>query len=137
MNNIFKGAISGFVATIALSLLMMIKSKMGVMPAFDVIAMLAGLAGGVVAIGWLLHFSIGTAYGVIFSFIHPFLPSKCFIQKGLMLGVIGWLAMMLLFMPFVGQGLFAMKLGMMVVVMTLVLHLIFGVVLGLTYKKLS
>lgn len=44
--------------------------------------------------------------------------------------------MMVMLMPMVGVGLFALSMGMMAPVMTLVLHLIFGAVLGWTYGKL-
>lgn len=43
--------------------------------------------------------------------------------------------MMVMLMPMAGAGLFGMNLGVMAPVMTLVLHLIFGAVLGLSYAK--
>ncbi|CAB3803547.1 hypothetical protein LMG28614_05846 [Paraburkholderia ultramafica] len=41
--------------------------------------------------------------------------------------------MMIIMMPMAGAGLFGMALGMPAPVMTLVLHLVFGAVLGLVY----
>lgn len=52
-----------------------------------------------------------------------------------MFGVIAWLAMMIVFMPLAGHGFFAMRLGLMAAVATLLLHLIYGLVLGLVYGK--
>lgn len=59
--------------------------------------------------------------------------------RGILLGVGGWLVMMLAVMPIMGGGLFgtAMPSGMMVPVATLVLHVIFGLVLGVSYAKFS
>ena len=54
---------------------------------------------------------------------------------GLILGVIGWLIMMIGMMPMAGQGLFGMQVGIMAPIMTLMLHLIFGAVLGWVYGK--
>ena len=54
----------------------------------------------------------------------------------MILGFIGWLIMMVMMMPMAGAGMFGMKMGVMAPMMTLVLHLIFGAVLGWTYGKL-
>jgi len=40
-------------------------------------------------------------------------------------------------MPMAGAGMFGLKLGMMAPVMTMMLHAIFGAVLGGVYKKLT
>ncbi|MEO5813171.1 MAG: hypothetical protein ABIU96_09010 [Rhodanobacter sp.] len=45
--------------------------------------------------------------------------------------------MLLIPMPMAGAGLFAMMVGMMAPVMTLVVHLIRGAVLGVTYGGLG
>lgn len=52
-----------------------------------------------------------------------------------MLGVIGWVAMMVILMPMAGAGMFGRNMGIMAPMMTLVLHLIFGVVLGWVYRR--
>ena len=44
--------------------------------------------------------------------------------------------MMIAVMPMSGAGLFGMSLGMVAPAMTLMLHLVFGVILGFTYQKL-
>jgi len=43
--------------------------------------------------------------------------------------------MMVVLMPMAGAGLFGMSMGVMAPVMTLVLHLIFGAVLGWVYGQ--
>jgi hypothetical protein len=48
--------------------------------------------------------------------------------------VAAWLGMMIIVMPMAGAGLFGMNLGIMAPVMTLVLHVVFGAVLGAVYQ---
>lgn len=135
MNKLISGALAGIMATIVLSILMILKSKMGLMPALDIISMLAGMMGAGALIGWLMHFMVGIGYGVAFSQINSILPSNSFVTKGIILGIIGWLIMMVMLMPMMGAGMFAMKMGMMAPVMTLILHIIFGATLGIVYSK--
>ena len=136
MSRVIKGVIAGVVATVVLSVMMLVKGAMGVMPELDIIAMLAKMLGAGVAVGWLMHFMIGIGYGVLFHVANPQIPGTSQISKGILLGIGGWLVMMLLLMPMMGAGLFAMNMGLMAPMMTLVLHIIFGAVLGLVYSKL-
>lgn len=136
MNKLTSGVIAGLVATIVLSVMMVLKGMMGLMPELDIISMLAGMMGASAVVGWIMHFMVGAGYGIAFSQIYSFLPGN-FITKGIIIGTLGWLVMMLMLMPMMGAGMFAMKMGMMAPVMTLVLHMIFGAVLGLVYKKLQ
>ena len=109
---------------------------MGLMPELNVISMLASKMGGAVAMGWLAHFMIGTiGYGILFALINPVLPTSSLVSKGMVLGVLGWLVMMIVIMPMMGAGLFGLAMGAMAPVMTLVLHLIFGAVLGAVYRR--
>ncbi|TAL97448.1 MAG: hypothetical protein EPN69_01100 [Rhodanobacter sp.] len=144
MNVYLRGMIAGFVATVVLSVLMLLKSMMGVMPGLDIAGMLAGMAHNMMglpaspAVGWMLHFLIGTVvWGIGFALLYKALPGGGPVVKGIVFGVLAWLAMMLIPMPMAGAGLFGMHLGMMAPVMTLVLHLIWGAVLGATFAGLS
>ncbi len=137
MNKIVKGLIAGLVATIVLSLLMMIKAKMGLMPNLNIIHMLASKMGGAAVMGWTAHIAIGLGYGVIFGLFYQSIPSESGMMKGILLGIAGWLIMMIAIMPMMGAGMFASNMGMVAAVMTLVLHLIFGAVLGYTFDKLN
>lgn len=74
-------------------------------------------------------------YGVAIALLDSRLPGKSSVAHGVALGAIGWLAMMLALMPMAGAGLFGMSLGAMAPVVTLVLHLIFGAVLGWYYGR--
>ncbi|MFU8877704.1 MAG: DUF6789 family protein [Wenzhouxiangellaceae bacterium] len=138
MNNNVRGIIAGLIATIVLSLLMIVKGMMGVMPELNVIAMLAGQMGGNMMMGWVAHFMIGAvAYGLAFANLQGVLPGGSALVKGIVLGIIGWLVMMVALMPMMGAGLFAMNMGMMATVATLVLHIIFGLVLGLAWSMIG
>lgn len=138
MNNIGKGLIAGFVATVVLSALMLMKSAMGLMPQLDTVAMLSSMMGGGPTLGWLAHFMIGTvAWGGLFALTEQYLPGPSLWVKGIVLAVGAWLMMMIAVMPMAGAGFFGMNLGMVAPVMTLMLHVIFGAVLGGTYAALQ
>ena len=135
MNKVIHGVLAGIIATLVLSVLMVMKAKMGLMPDLNVIKMLASMMGGALAIGWIMHFMIGIGYGVVLSVADDLLPGKTLIVKAIVLAVIGWVLMMVVVMPVLGAGLLGLKIGMMAPIMTLVLHVIFGVTLGLVYGK--
>lgn len=136
-NSIPKGLLAGFIATLVLSMMMVIKSMIGLMPQLDVIAMLSGMLGVSAVIAWVVHFVIGTVgYGIAIVLLSR-VQAKPAVVLGLILGVIGWLIMMIMLMPMAGKGLFGMQIGIMAPIMTLMLHLIFGAVLGWVYDKLT
>jgi uncharacterized membrane protein YagU involved in acid resistance len=144
MNTYVRSMLAGFVATVVLSSLMLIKAGMGLMPQFNAIAMLTGMAHRMMGmpaspmVGWLAHFLIGTVlWGVLFALLYRVLPGATALVKGLSFSVLAWLLMMLLPMPMAGAGLFGLKLGLMAPVMTLILHLIWGAVLGYVYGRLE
>jgi len=138
MKDIPKGLLAGLVATIVLSLLMVLKAMMGLMPQLDLPKMLAGMMGSpdMPIVGWVVHFAIGiVVYGVAIAALGSKLPGSSRVGHGVMLGIIGWLIMMVVLMPMAGAGLFGMNMGVMAPMMTLVLHLIFGAVLGWIYGR--
>jgi len=137
MTSLTRGVIAGLAATIVLSALMLMKSAMGLMPELDVIAMLGRMTGGGAAIGWLAHFMIGpVAWGGLFAVIEPNLPGDNFWLKGVTFGIGAWVLMMVVVMPMAGAGLFGVNLGMVAPVITLLLHMVFGAVLGGVYASL-
>lgn len=137
------GLTAGFVATVVLSLLMIAKSALGLMPALNLIGDIVRVASSLAGIplpapfGWVGHFFIGTVvWGIAYAGLAPYLPGPA-VVKGLTFGVIAWLAMMILFMPVAGHGLFGASLGLPAVVATLVLHIVYGAILGVTYPHVS
>ena len=135
MNKIVAGAVAGFVATVVLSVMMVAKGMMGIMPELDVIAMLSAMMGAPAVMGWMGHFMIGTlAWGIGFAVLFDRIPGSSAIAKGVVFGIAAWLGMMVMVMPMAGAGLFGMAMGIMAPMMTLVLHVIFGAVLGAVFQ---
>lgn len=125
------GLLAGLFATVVLSLIMLGKAYIGLAPELDIPTMLASMVStDNVLIGWVIHFIIGTVgYGLAIAAFHAATLSSP-LQKGLILGGIGWLFMMLILMPLAGLGFFAMELTILAPALTLMLHLIFGALLG-------
>lgn len=80
-NRFVRSIVAGFIATVVLSILMLIKVAMGLMPHLNVIHMLAGMAHARMGlpvspvIGWVAHFLIGTVlWGIVFAALYPALP---------------------------------------------------------------
>jgi len=137
------GIIAGFVATIVLSILMIAKMMMGVMPDMnpiqDIVTVSDSFTGMQLPLpaGWIGHFFIGSVvWGIFYALIEGNLPASPLI-KGLVFGFIAWMAMMIVFMPLAGQGIFGIRGGMPVPVATLILHLVYGAVLGIVFARLS
>ena len=137
------GVLASLMGTIILSVIMVMKQMAGMVPEMNPIADLAGIAHNqlgvplVPLIGWVLHFALGAfVWGTLFAILRPTIPGSNLI-KGLIFGIGAWLLMMSIFLPITGQGFFGMKVGMVVPVMTLMLHLVYGTVLGIAYGKLS
>lgn len=139
MERIAKGLLAGAAATVVLSALMIMKTMMGVMPDLDLPKMIAGMMGAptIPIVGWAAHAMIGVVgYGVAIALLDDRLPGDSRLAHGALIGFGGWLVMMVALMPMAGAGLFGMAMGVMAPMMTLVLHLVFGAVLGWTYGRL-
>lgn len=135
MTDFKAGLVAGFFATVVLSAMMVAKSMMGVMPELDVIHMLSGMMGAPAILGWLAHFMIGTlAWGGGFAVLYGLIPGSGAVAKGIVFGIAAWLGMMVMVMPMAGAGLFGMAFGIMAPMMTLILHIVFGAVLGAVYQ---
>jgi hypothetical protein len=132
-----KGMIAGFVATIVLSALMLMKAKMGLMPQLNPIKMMTTMMGASTpAAGWIAHFLIGTVlWGLLFAWVAPRLPGATW-WRGLLFSIGPWLLMMIALMPMAGAGFFGVGLGIGAPVITLMMHLIYGAVLGGVYGAL-
>lgn len=141
--NIGRGIVAGLLATIALSILMVLKAAMGMMPAMNAIKMLTTMSNGILGtpssplVGWVIHFLIGAVlWGILFALVHDYLPGSS-VARGLVFGTAAWLLMMILVMPMAGAGLFGLGIGIGAPVATLVLHWVYGGVLGYAYAWLQ
>jgi Family of unknown function (DUF6789) len=143
MSNLFKSIVAGFIATAVMSAFMIIKSFLGMFPDINVISIIDSLNSSYLGTpeaplsGWATHFFTGTIiYGVIYAYINPKLTGSN-VVNGIILAVFAWLAMMVIIMPLAGFGFFGLTLGPPALVLTLVLHLIYGITLGYSYGRLS
>jgi len=128
------GFIAGFVGSAVLAVIFVMKSMMGLMPQMDIIAMLSAMMGMPAIMGWIAHFAIGTiVWGGVFALANDKIPGSSQLAKGVVLGLVAWLAMMLVVMPMAGGGIFGLNLGMIGTVMPLMLHIVFGAVLGFVF----
>ncbi len=107
------------------------------MPDLNVVQMLANIMASPIIIGWITHFTIGTIiWGGAFAILVDKLPGGP-LTSAIIFSIGTWLLMMIALMPMVGAGLFGLQLSTMTQVSTLILHVIWGVVLGISYKKLT
>src|SRR6516162_6219423 len=89
--NWIKGMVAGFVATVVLSTLMLMKAMMGVMPELNPIKMIANMLGVPPAVGWSMHFMIRTVlWGTLFAWLDPTIPREGHWLKGILFAVGAW-----------------------------------------------
>lgn len=135
-----RGLLAGLVATIIVSLLMLLKQGLGYMPNVNPVMELANALGyrSVIA-GWTAHFAIGVlAWGVLFTWFDHYLRRLPHFINGLLFSSIVWLGVMLIVLPAAGRGLFGSNgLALGTPTVTLVLSWIYGAVLGIVYGRLQ
>ena len=139
--NIKSGLTAGFAASAVIGILMIIKSRLGILPELNPIAEIVAIVDHYTGLqfppdtGWVGHFFIGTVvWGLLYAWLRKSLPGAA-ILKGLIFGALAWLVMMIVFMPLAGHGFFGLAIGWMAPVATLILHLVFGAVLGSVYAS--
>ncbi|MGH6690318.1 MAG: DUF6789 family protein [Gammaproteobacteria bacterium] len=138
--NVGRAIAAGFVATLAMTVLMYGGPMMG-MPKMDIAGMLGSLLGqgmpapasGAWWLGMIMHFINGT---IIFPLIYVYLlysvlPGAPWL-RGAAWGVILWAIAQAVVMPMMGMGFFssAAPQPMMAVAGSLIGHLIYGGILG-------
>jgi hypothetical protein len=138
-----RGLAAGLVATAAVSVAMALKSMLGVLVEADLIRLVSAafnLLFGTPhtpALGWLLHVLVGVVWGLAFAWICDRLPGRSGAVRGIVFALWPWLAMMLVLMPIAGAGWFALALGPLAMAWLLLLHLLFGAVLGMAHEGLA
>jgi Na+-transporting NADH:ubiquinone oxidoreductase subunit NqrB len=130
--------LAGFVATLVLSALLMFKSSMDLAPHLNIIRLLTQLGSIGTVAAWMDHFIVGTLiWGLLFAAYDAVAVRPAHWLKGIIFGLFAWLLMMVVFMPLAKAGLFAHKLGIEALAVTLIYHLVYGAVLGVTYGLLT
>jgi hypothetical protein len=138
MSNALKGMLAGFVATLVLTALMLINGAFDLVPQINIIRLLTTLGTLSVPSAWMDHFIVGVVvWGLLFAVYDGGAARPAHWLKGIIFGVFAWLVMMIAFMPLAGAGFFGAKIGITAPVGLLMVHLIYGVVLGATYGLLG
>ena len=136
LQQISRGLVSGLLATATLSILMVSISNAMAIPELELPRLIAHASGApqMLPLAWGLHFMLGVfGYGVAMAALDVHLPNTGDVAHGVILGFIGWLATTIVLMPMAGAGLFGLNYGPMAAAVPLVLHLVFGIVLGSLY----
>ena len=142
----WKAAVAGLCGSAVHSLLMYLKFRLGVLPAFQpyesLQLALGRLTGGSVhpVVPWMLSLLNGsTITGFSFGRLYRQIPGGTGAIKGLIFGVCCWAVMGLVFFPLLGLGLFATGIGLGVwpALFSLAMLLTYSVVMGVVYDGLS
>ena len=145
-NWLWKSAAAGLCGSGAHSLLMYVKDRAGILPAFQpyesLQTALGHLVGGNVPaiVPWALSFLNGSILvGFAFGHVYQHLPGSNGATKGLIVGAAGWVLMGLVFFPALGLGLFATQAGSGIApaAFSLAMLLTYSVVMGMVYAALS
>jgi hypothetical protein len=124
----------GVVATIAMSMLMLIALVSGSSPMPQPVpkAVVVQIFGSAIPKPILMALAIGLhlGYGGLFGAVLAWIARPVTIQKGLVLGIGLWAVMQVTFLPILGWGMFGTAITPKIAVATLILHLVYGSVLG-------
>jgi len=141
MSDVVKGMVAGGVATVVLSLVMVLVAFLGFQPQLELTRLiLAALDAppSLYALGWIAHIVAGSVVlGGLFAHIEPRLGADTHTKGGILYGVLTWLVVMLVVMPAAGVGPFGFQLSLLAPLVMLGLQLLYGGVLGWIYGKLA
>src|SRR3990172_7907091 len=133
MVSIRSGLMAGFIATFVTSAIVQMKNATGTLPEVHIVKAWSALLGDPthVAVGWIAHIVVGVVVGgIAFALLSPRLPTRLFVVKGVVFGILMWLVMILAVMPLAGEGAFATYQIPVAPAPPLALYLIYGVVLS-------
>lgn len=137
-SRIQKGMVAGFAATVVTGLLEAANELIGPW-AVSLPRQLSFMlqADGNMVVGWIAHLVAGTLIlGPAFGALCPRLPTYSQESKGILFAVGAWILMSLTISPMSGLGLFAAEGGFGTIAWMLVIHVVFGIVLGAVYRTL-
>jgi hypothetical protein len=133
-SNELKGMIAGFIATLVVTVLLLINNAIGLMPGIDLIRLLVRLGTLTTPAAWMDHFIVGVVvWGLLFAAYDGLASRPAPWLKGIIFGVFAWVVMMVTFLPLAGAGFFGSRIGTSAVIGLLGLHLVYGLVLGVVY----
>jgi hypothetical protein len=138
IDTLARGLVAGLSATFVLSLLLLLKQALGITPDLNLVTILAHALGySSPGAGWLAHYIIGVLlWGSLFVWVDAHLPFEHWFN-GLLFASVVWWGVMLIIMPLAGAGPFGLQLGFATPTVTLLLHWVYGGVLGTVYGALQ
>jgi len=132
-----KSILAGIIGTAVMSFIMTVAPMMGI-PEMNPPAMLAGMMGMPIAVGWLIHFVIGIVFAALYVFLFaPRISMKNKIIKGSLFGIVafvlaqvGMMALELVIgdMPTPNENMLGMLIG------SIMGHVVFGIFVALSAK---
>ncbi len=125
-----KAVTGGVVATLVMTLMMMYVAPMMTGQPMDIAALLGAMLGGY-TMGMVAHIMMGVVvFPLAYVFIYGFLPGGP-VVRGLVWGIILWIAAATMVMPMAGAGFLMANIGgMMALIAALMGHLVYGGLLG-------
>jgi hypothetical protein len=115
----FRSVLAGFAGTTAHVVLMFVKDRLHILPAFQPydefqhgLSMLTGTSVSA-PVAWLLTFLNGAVlWGFVFGRVYRALPGATPLRKGLFFALCAWVVSGFVFFPLMGRGPFAIGLGL-------------------------
>jgi hypothetical protein len=85
-------------------------------------------------LGIVAHLLVGAFLAIVYGLaFYPFIPMLPWL-RGAVFGALVWLVVMIAVLPAVGDGLFGRKISAWLAPVTLVMHLVYGAVVGAVYQ---
>jgi uncharacterized membrane protein YagU involved in acid resistance len=125
-----KAVLGGIVATAVMTAVGVWVAPLMGMPPMNPAEMLAANMGGILALGWLAHFMIGTVLALIYAWLAPRLPGQP-VVRGMLYSLAPFLVAQIVVMPMMGMPVFSGSA--MMAMGSLIGHLVYGAVLGGIY----
>ena len=146
VHHVWKSVAAGLCGNAAHSSVMFLKRWMNWLPTFHPyqdlqLGLSHWLGGGPVhpAMPWAMSFVNGTlVLGILFRSTYHVLPGHNAVAKGFLFGIMGWIAMGLLYFPILGRGPFASDLGLGVLpaAFSLAMVLAYSTFMGIAFSVL-
>jgi uncharacterized membrane protein YagU involved in acid resistance len=128
--NWLRAVAAGIVGTAVMTAVGVWAAPLMGMPPMNPAEMLAMQFGGMMALGWIMHFGIGIVLALIYAFVAPRLPGPPAL-RGALYGLAPFLVAQIVVMPMMGMPVFSGSIAM--AMGSLIGHLVYGGVVGAIY----
>lgn len=125
-----RAIVAGLVGTAVMTVVGLYVAPLMGIPPMNPAQMLAGAMGGMMLLGWLAHFMIGSILAVIYALVAPAIPGPA-VARGALYGLAPFLLAQIAVMPMMGMPLFSGSVSL--ATGSLVGHLVYGGIVGAIY----